>query len=131
MKDLLLCVLVVAKTFNLKVSFSRIRQRIVLKCVPHVQHDYFLSSNQSDLCSLASSLPLPSPLLKLPTDPGPLTRSAEPPQRTTKKNDQRNRKITIEIETQKHRYQDYTKFLHRRHSLSRFGNEKSSVNTDI
>ena len=37
----------------------------VLKCVPHVQHDYFSSFNQSDHCFLASLLLLPSSLLKL------------------------------------------------------------------
>ena len=47
-------------------SFCRLRQRIELMCVPHVQHDYFSSFNQSDYCFLASSLPLPSSLLKLP-----------------------------------------------------------------
>ena len=41
-------------------SFGRLHQRIVLKCVPHVQHDYFSSFNQSDHCFLDSSL------LKLP-----------------------------------------------------------------
>ena len=43
------------KTLNLEISRShrlgRLRQRIELKCVPHVQHDYFSSFNQSDpLC---------------------------------------------------------------------------------
>jgi len=47
-------------------SFGRLRQRIVLKCVPHVQHDYFSSFNQSDHCFLTSSLPLLSSLLKFP-----------------------------------------------------------------
>ena len=28
---------------NFVLSFDRLRQRIVLKCVPHVQHDYFSS----------------------------------------------------------------------------------------
>ena len=51
---------------NFTLSFGRLRQRIVLKCVPHVQHDYFSSFNQLDHCFLASSLPLPSTLLKLP-----------------------------------------------------------------
>ena len=51
---------------NFTLSSDRPRQRIVLKCVPHVQHDYFSSFNQSDHCFLASSLPLPSSLLKLP-----------------------------------------------------------------
>jgi len=45
---------------NFTLSFGRLRHRIVLKCVPHVQHDYFSSFNQSDHCFLASSLPLPS-----------------------------------------------------------------------
>ena len=45
--------------------FGRLRQN-VLKCVPHAQHDYFSSFNQSDHYFLASSLPLPSSLLKLP-----------------------------------------------------------------
>ena len=70
MKDLLLCVHVVVKTLygNFTLSFGRLRQTIVLKCVPHVQHDYFSSSNQSDHCFLALSLPLPLPssLLKRP-----------------------------------------------------------------
>ena len=47
------------KLGNFTLSFGRLRQRIVLKCVPHVQHDYFSSFNQSDHCFLASSLPLP------------------------------------------------------------------------
>ena len=34
--------------------------------VQHVQHDYISSFNQSDHCFLASSLPLPTPFLKLP-----------------------------------------------------------------
>ena len=53
------------KLGNFTLSFGRLRQRIVLKCVPHVQHDYFSSFNQSDNCFLASSLPLPSSLLEL------------------------------------------------------------------
>ena len=40
----------------------------MLKCVPHVQHDYFSSFNQSDHCFLALSLPLPSSLVKLSVD---------------------------------------------------------------
>ena len=68
MKNLLLCVHVVVKTLygNFTLSFGRLRQTIVLKCVPHVQHDYFSSSNQSDHCFLALSLSLPSSLLKRP-----------------------------------------------------------------
>ena len=46
-------------------SFGRLRRRIVLKFVQHVQHDYFYSFNQSDHCYLVSSLPLQSSLLKL------------------------------------------------------------------
>ena len=42
-----------------------LRQRIRLKCVPHVHHYYFTSFNQSDHCFLALSLPLPSSFLKL------------------------------------------------------------------
>ena len=51
--------------------FGRLRQRMLLKSVPHVQHDYFSSFNQSDHCFLVLSLPLPLPLpsslLKLPS----------------------------------------------------------------
>ena len=44
-----------------------LRQKVVLKCVPYVQHEYWSSFNQSDHCFLGSSLPLPLPssLLKL------------------------------------------------------------------
>ena len=52
---------------NFTLSFGRLRQRIELKCVLHVQHGYFSSFNQSEHCFLASSLPLPSSLLKLPS----------------------------------------------------------------
>ena len=44
-------------------AFGRLRQRMLLKCVPHVQHDFFSSFSQSDLCFLVLSLP--SSLLKL------------------------------------------------------------------
>jgi len=44
--------------------FGRLRQRMLLKSVPHVQHDYFSSFSQSDHCFLVLSLPLS--LLKLP-----------------------------------------------------------------
>ena len=54
---------------NVEMSFwiptSDLRQRIVLKCVPHEQHDYFSLFNQSDHFFLASLLLLPSSLLKL------------------------------------------------------------------
>ena len=46
MNDLLLCVNVVVKTLNLELSFGRLRQRIVLESVLHVQHDYFSLFNQ-------------------------------------------------------------------------------------
>ena len=55
------CLHVGAKTLNLEISRCHladyVRQRIVLKCVPHVQHDYFSSFNQSDHRFLAPSLP--------------------------------------------------------------------------
>ena len=52
---------------NFTLSFGRLRQRIVLKFVPHVQHDYFSHLiNQSDYCFLVSSLLLLSSVLKLP-----------------------------------------------------------------
>ena len=54
------------KFINVTLSFGRLRQRILLKCVPHVQHDYFSSFNQSHRF-LALSLPLPSSLLELET----------------------------------------------------------------
>ena len=66
MEDLLFCLHVVVNTLNYTWSFGRLRQGIVLKCVPHVQHDYFSSVNQSDHCFLASSLPFPPSFPKLP-----------------------------------------------------------------
>ena len=69
MRDLLLCVHVVVKRLNFgnfTWSFGRLLQRIVLKCVQHVQHDYFSSFNQSKHCFLVLSLPFPPSLLKLP-----------------------------------------------------------------
>ena len=67
MKDLLLCVQVVVKSLNLEISCTlsladylinfgnlmhvvicRLRQIIILKSVPHVQHDYFSSFMISD-----------------------------------------------------------------------------------
>ena len=41
---------------NFTLIFGRLRQRIVLKCVRHVQHVNFFSFNQLDHCFLASSL---------------------------------------------------------------------------
>ena len=46
MKDVRCCENLKFRNFTL--SFGRLRQRIVLKCVPHVQHDYFSFFNQSD-----------------------------------------------------------------------------------
>ena len=37
-------------------SFGRLQQRIELKCMPHVQHNYFSTFNQSDHCVLVLSL---------------------------------------------------------------------------
>ena len=51
---------------NFTSSFGRLRQRILLKCVPHVQHDYFSLFNQSDHCFVVLPLPLSSSLLKVP-----------------------------------------------------------------
>ena len=44
--------------------FGTLSHRILLKCVPHVQHAYFSSFNQSDHRLLV--LPLPPSLLKFP-----------------------------------------------------------------
>ena len=33
---------------NFTSSFGRLRQKVARKCVPHVQHDYFSSFNQSN-----------------------------------------------------------------------------------
>ena len=51
---------------NFTSSFSRLRQNIAPKSVPHVQHDYFSSFNQSNHWFVALSLTLPSPNLKFP-----------------------------------------------------------------
>ena len=45
---------------NFTSSFSRLRQSIVPKSMPHVQHDYFSSFNQSNRSFVALSLTLPS-----------------------------------------------------------------------
>ena len=51
------CVLTLSlKPWLWKLSFGRLRQRIVLSSVLHVQHDYFSWFNQSDHCFLASSV---------------------------------------------------------------------------
>ena len=50
-----------------------------MKCVPHVQHDYFSSLNQSDHCFLVSSLALPSSLRKLPSNASVNSNCALPP----------------------------------------------------
>ena len=51
---------------NFTLSFGRLRQIITLKCVPHMQHDYFSSFNQSDHFYLALLLQWPLSLLDLP-----------------------------------------------------------------
>ena len=51
---------------NFPSSFGRLRQNIAPKSVPHVQHDYFSSFNQSNHWFVALSLTLPSSDLKLP-----------------------------------------------------------------
>jgi len=48
---------------NFTLSFSRLRQNIALKSVPH---DYFPSFNQSNHWFVALSLTLPSSNIKLP-----------------------------------------------------------------
>ena len=50
---------------NFTSSFGRLRQNIAPKSVPHAQHDYFPSFNQSNHWFVASSLTLPSSNLKL------------------------------------------------------------------
>ena len=67
MKDLLFGVHVVVKTLNLEISRCHLTD-YVKEFVPHVQYDYFSSFNQSDHCFLVLSLPMPSLLLKLPTN---------------------------------------------------------------
>ena len=61
MKYFLLGVHAIVKTFNLEIftllQSVRLRQRVLLKCVPHAQRD-FSSFIQSDDCFMASSLPL-------------------------------------------------------------------------
>ena len=52
---------------NFTSSFRRLRQNIAPKSVPHVQHDYFSSLNQSNHWFVALSLMLPSSNLKFPT----------------------------------------------------------------
>ena len=74
MKDLLLRACVVVRTSNMKISrrrladYSTLRQNIATKSVPHGQHDYFSSFNQSNHLFVALSLRLLSSNLKLPTD---------------------------------------------------------------
>ena len=51
---------------NFTSSFGRLRQNIASKSVPHVQHDYFSSFNQSNHWFVALSLTLSSSNVKLP-----------------------------------------------------------------
>ena len=55
---------------NFTSSFGRLRQNIAPKSVPHVQHDYFSSFNQSNHWFVALALTLPSSNLKLPIREG-------------------------------------------------------------
>ena len=64
MKNLLLRARVVVRTSNMKIS--RRRLAIAQRGVPHVQHDYFSSFNQSNHWFVALLLTLPSSDLKLP-----------------------------------------------------------------
>ena len=48
MTDLLLLAHVVVGTSSMLLSFGRLRQKIPLKSVPHMQHDYFSSLDQSN-----------------------------------------------------------------------------------
>ena len=56
----MLCVHVAAKILNLDISRCRlvgyVRQRMLHKCVPHVQHDSFSSFNIQPIRSLFSSV---------------------------------------------------------------------------
>ena len=52
---------------NFTSSFGWLRQNIAPKSVPHVQHDYFSSFNQSNHWFVALPLPLPSSNLKFPS----------------------------------------------------------------
>ena len=72
MKALLLRAHVVARTSkneNFTSSFSRLRQNIAPKSVPHVQYDYFCSFNQSNHRIVVLSFALPSSFLELPICP--------------------------------------------------------------
>ena len=51
---------------NVTSSFGRLCQNIAPRSVPHVQHDYFSSLNQSNNWFVALSLTLPSSNLKVP-----------------------------------------------------------------
>ena len=51
------------KCENFTSSFGRLRQNIASKSVPHVQHDYFSSFNQSNHWFVALTLPLVSSFL--------------------------------------------------------------------
>ena len=50
MKDLMLCVHVVVKFGNLEISRCHLADYVKELCVPHVQHGYISSFNQSDHC---------------------------------------------------------------------------------
>ena len=54
---------------NFTMSFGRLRLRIVLKCVPHVQHDHFCSSTNQIIVFWRRLCRWPSSLLKLKSVP--------------------------------------------------------------
>ena len=54
---------------NFTMSFGRLRLRIVLKCVPHVQHDHFCSSTNQIIVFWRRLRRWPSSLLKLNSVP--------------------------------------------------------------
>ena len=61
MKDFVLQACVVVRTFkyeNFTSSSDRLREKIALKGVPHVQHDYFFSVNQSNYCDVVFAVPV-------------------------------------------------------------------------
>ena len=70
MKGLLLRARAVVRTSKMKISRRHLADYVKTapESVPHEQHDYFSSFNQSNHLFVASSLPLLSSFLKLPTD---------------------------------------------------------------
>ena len=114
-----LCVMSSESQIRMKIPrcrLDRLRQIIVLKCLPHVQHEYCSSFDQSDQWVLASRLPLPSYLLKLPLNSPTATALA-----TRKENNdligsmrKNNRAARAAQNDQKNRYNDFCTFYTRR-----------------